>query len=71
MFEVVVMSCKKSEFEDRYNAGRKVTGYTLAVALPGNNGWIEVWSTQEHSVGEKVLLEVTEGKYHKPKVRVV
>lgn len=71
MIEVVVLSCKKSEFEDRFKPGQKVTGYTLMVALPGTNGCVEVWSTHEHLAGDKVNLVVTEGKFHKPKVKVV
>lgn len=71
MFEGIVMSCKKNEFEDRFNPGRKIVGYNLAVSLPGDNGYIEVWSTEEKERGETVQMEVTEGKNHKPKVRVL
>lgn len=71
MFEGIVMSCKKNEFEDRFNPGRMISGYNLAVSLPGDNGYIEVWSTEEKKRGDTVTMEVTEGKNHRPKVRVL
>lgn len=71
MFDATVMSCKKRSFTSKENPDHKVEGYTLAVALPGTEGWVEVWSKMEYAAGDKVSLCITEGKFHKPKVRVL
>lgn len=71
MIEANVMSCKKNDFEDRFNPGKRITGYSLAVSLPDNGGWIEVWSTEERAVGDIVFLQIVEGKNHKARVKVV
>lgn len=71
MIEAVVMSCKKRSFPSKSNPNEMVEGHTLAVALPEGEGWIEVWSKDEHAIGDKVILVVTEGRNHKAKVRVM
>lgn len=71
MIEAKVMSCKKNDFEDRYNPGKRIVGYTLAVSLPDNCGWIEVWSTEEREKDDVVFLQIVEGNHHKARVKVI
>lgn len=65
-----VLAVKKSEFNDRFNAGQKVCGYMVTVALPNGHGFIEVWSSREVKVDDVVDLVITEGKNHRPKVKI-
>lgn len=66
--EVKVMSCKENSFVDK--KGTTVSGYMVAVSLGGSRGWIECWSNEEMVEGEIARLDILEGKWHKPKVKL-
>lgn len=67
--EVKVLSCRKNEFTDK--AGKLVSGYSCAVSLGDGRGFVEVWSNTELHVGDVAFLEIVEGRFHKPKVKLI